>query len=139
MVTALSSFVPALSATATGASLIAVTVIVPALATEFVPSPTLYDNATLPLKSAPGENAQVPSPLSVIVPLSTVTPLTLSVSPSISLALDRKSAWVINRAPSSATLKLTGDVMSTTGASFTAVTLTDTVCVAVPPLPSEAV
>ena len=91
------------------------------------------------MKSASGANAQVPSPLSFTVPLSTVTPLTLSVSPSISLALDRKSAWVMSRLPSSARLKLTGDVMSTFGASFTAVTSTDAVCVAVPPLPSETV
>ena len=39
MVMALSSSVPALSATVSGASLTAVTVIVPASATELVPSP----------------------------------------------------------------------------------------------------
>ena len=75
------------------------------------------------MKSAPGVNVQLPSPLSFTVPLSTVTPLALNVSPSTSVTLDRKSAWVMSRLPSSARLKLAGDAMSTSGASLTAVTV----------------
>ena len=91
------------------------------------------------MKSAPGVNVQVPSPLSAKDPPSTVRPLATKPSPSTSLAFANNADCVINSVASSCTLKEAGMLISTSGASLTAATATDTVCVAVPPAPSETV
>ena len=131
---ATSSFVVLASATAIGASLTAETV----TATEAVlvppfPSETVYSKLAGPFRFAVGVKVTTPAVTVALPPTGAATAVTISVSPSTSVSLAARfgrSAGV-----SSVAVRTSA---TATGASLTAVTLSETVPVSVS-APSETV
>ena len=89
------------------------------------------------MKSAAGVNTTSPLPSRATAPFTALETLEIeSVSPSISVSLANSVEARIVNAVSSLVEALS---LIATGASFTAATVTVTVCVVVPPLPSEII
>ena len=149
----LSSLPDAVVACATGASFTAVTVIVPVavlLETKPLLSVALYWKLVLPFQSAFGLK-QIVAPFEVAVITSVVVnavPVPAELLQKLPLAGSVLSLKLATVPSTSVPLRLTAMMLSSlpdavvacaTGASFTAVTVTGTVTVVLPPLPSATV